>query len=303
MGGLGQLGIRVANTALFVTCAYLTAGIATDLGGQWLSPQTAAAAAPPPAATRIDRREWRDRQPILDRNLFGAKLAGEDVPEPEPDEPAVKTRLPLRLLGTAAADDPAFSTAAIEDKGTQKHEIVRIGDRLEKHPKAEVVGIERRRVVLRNGGQLEELLLDEDKASGVSRRPATKNRRAARNRNRSSSRISDRLARLRERAEEADESPRSTSTLFSDARILPKYENGSMVGIQLSAIKSGSMYERFGFQDGDVITELNGIEIDNPAASAKLLSELTQASEFEFTVNGEKRTIPADEVAEILDQL
>jgi len=247
------------------------------------------------------RPEWSDRQPILDRNLFGAKLAGEDLPPPEPDEKLEETRLPLTLLGTAAADNPVFSTAAIQDKSSKDHEIVRIGDRLEKHPEVEIVGIERRRVVLQNGARREELVLDEESTPAPRQRTAA--RRATTARTRPSTRISDRLRELRERAEAAEQSPRSAATLFSDARILPKYENGEMVGIQLSAIKSGSMYEKFGFKDGDVITELNGIQINNPASSAKLLSELTQADSFEFTVNGEKRTIPADQVAEILDQL
>ncbi|MGH0034835.1 MAG: type II secretion system protein GspC [Myxococcota bacterium] len=300
MGGLGQLGIRLANIGLFVACAYVTSGIVNEVGGEWLAPPVAAAAAPPPAA-RSSRAQWQDRQPILDRNLFGAQLAGEDLPEPEPDEDLQETRLPLRLLGTAAADDPALSTAAIEDKGSQEHQVVRVGDRLEKHPRVEIASIERKRVVLLNGAKREELVLDEDAPpSRPTRRTA---RRATSRRERPKTRISDRLQQLRERAERAAESPRSAATLFSDARILPKYESGEMVGIQLSAIKSGSMYEKFGFKDGDVITELNGIEINNPASSAKLLSELTQAEEFEFTVNGQKKTIPADQVADILDQL
>jgi general secretion pathway protein C len=300
MGGLGQLGIRFANIALFVTCTYLTAGVVNDVGGEWLAPAPAAAAAPPPDFS-ASRAQWTERQPILDRNLFGAQLAGEDVPEPEPDEKLEETRLPLRLLGTAAADRAELSTAAIEDKGSKEHQVVRIGDRLEKHPNVEIVSIERKRVVLQNGARREELVLDEDAPpSPPTRRTA---RRARTQRQRQPTRISDRLQKLRERAEAAAESPRSAATLFSDARILPKYENGEMIGIQLSAIKSGSMYERFGFQDGDVITELNGIEINNPASSAKLLSELTQAESFEFTVNGQKKSIPADEVADILDQL
>jgi general secretion pathway protein C len=301
MSGLGQLGIRLANVALFVTCTYLPAGIVNEAGGEWLAPAPAAAA-PPPAAVASSRATWQDRQPILDRNLFGAKLAGEDLPEPEPSENLEETRLPLRLLGTAAADNPEVSTAAIEDKGSKEHQVVRVGDHLEKHPRVEIVSIERKRVVLQNGGKREELLLDEEQlASAPTRRTVA--RRSSRRRERPRTRISDRLQQLRERAEQAAESPRSAATLFSDARILPKYEDGEMVGIQLSAIKSGSMYEKFGFQDGDVITELNGIEINNPASSAKLLSELTQAEAFEFTVNGEKRSIPADQVADILDQL
>ncbi len=303
MGGLSQLGVRAANAVLFVLCAFLTAGVVNDVAGDLLAPSRTVAA-PPAPRTPLVRRAWSDRAPILDRNLFGAQLAGEAPPEPEPEEKLEQTRLPLRLLGTAAAGDPELSSAAIEDKGSKKHEVVRVGDRLEKHKQVRVVGIERRRVILENRGRREELALDEETTLSTTPRRTAARRTPPRTRTRPESRMSDRLKALRERAEaNTPEETRSAASLFSEARILPKYEDGEMVGITLSAIKSGSMYERFGFKDGDVITELNGITIDNPSASARLLSELSQADSFEFTVNGEKRVIPSDQVDEVLDQL
>jgi general secretion pathway protein C len=77
---------------------------------------------------------------------------------------------------------------------------------------------------------------------------------------------------------------RNPATLFAQARILPKYENGQMVGVQLNAIKPGSMFEQIGIKNGDVIKELNGIKIDSPEQSAKILLEFVDAKSFEVVV-------------------
>ena len=59
-----------------------------------------------------------------------------------------------------------------------------------------------------------------------------------------------------------------------------------MVGVQLNAIKSGSLFEQIGIQNGDTITEVNGIQITSPQDSAAVLRELTESSEFNVTVTG-----------------
>jgi type II secretory pathway component PulC len=59
-----------------------------------------------------------------------------------------------------------------------------------------------------------------------------------------------------------------------------------MVGIQLNNVKEGSLFQDIGIQDGDTITQFNGIQIDSPQGSAEVLRELTQAERFEVTVTG-----------------
>ena len=59
------------------------------------------------------------------------------------------------------------------------------------------------------------------------------------------------------------------AALFSQARILPKYENGQMVGVQVNAIKAGSLFQQIGLQDGDTITEFNGIQVTGQQESTQ----------------------------------
>ena len=287
---MNRTAFWIANGALTVLCCYLAAGILAELVASAATPPplaSAASAAPAPVAART----WEDRQVILGRNLFNVSTLAPVQSEPAAEDLAA-TKLPLRLLGTAAAFDPSLSWAAVEDLDTRKHEVVKIRDRLK--GKAEVVRIERKRIVLRNRGKLEELALDEEteiaakpRGRGASRRPSVRARStAARGKS-----PADRVKRLAENRFEVDredvaEVADNPATLFSQARILPKYEDGAMVGVQLNAIKAGSLFEEIGIQNGDVITQFNGIQITSQQDSAKVLRELTQAQQFEVSVRG-----------------
>lgn len=287
---LNRAVIWTANSLLAVLCCWLAAGIAADVAGGLLAPaapvETVAAA--PVAAPAA--RTWQSRQVILDRNLFHSSTL---APSEPPPEDIAATKLPLRLLGTAAGTDPRTSWAAVEDLEKRQHVVVRIGDRLQ--DKADVTRIERRRIVLRNAGRLEELALGEDE--GPVARGRTARRTVMANQSRGNSPV-ERVHRLADNRfgvsrEDVQSVANNPAALFSQARILPKYEEGQMVGVQLNAIQAGSLFEQIGIQNGDTITEFNGINITNQQDSAAVLRQLTEASQFNVTVdrNGEPVTL------------
>jgi type II secretory pathway component GspD/PulD (secretin) len=80
--------------------------------------------------------------------------------------------------------------------------------------------------------------------------------------------------------DDVDDLTRNCTNLSSQARILPEYADGEMVGLQINAIRPGSLFEAIGIQNGDVITQLNGISIDDPENSAKILAEFSEAESF-----------------------
>jgi len=247
-----------------------------------------------------EAQRWEDRQVILERNLFGAQVVDAPAPpDPEPDEPMEETRLPLKLLGTIASDDQRVASAAIESNQTRQHEVVKVGDTLTAHAGVSVERIERGRVVLRNDGKREVLTLDEEALGRMASAPPPSSRRSARRSRVARSTVRDRLEELTQ-----DGGPRSPAAIFSQARILPKYEDGSMVGIELSKIKPDSFYEKVGLQEGDIVTSLNGVPIDNPSASKQLLEAFTSADTLSAEVrraDGSMETITAD--ADMLEQL
>jgi general secretion pathway protein C len=287
---IDRLGIWVVNAALFALCCFLSAGLANAWISEWLAARPSGAPVARVGAAE-PARAWSDRQAILDRNLFQVSTLLPEKPfEPEmTDEELEATRLPLKLLGTISANDQAAAWAAVEDQQNHKRIIVRVDQLL--LDKATVIRIERRRIVLQNGAKREELALDDDEAvpgGGIRQASA---RTAAAPAPPGAGDLRERIKRLSEgsfqvQREDIEEAVRNPADLFSEARILPKYDNGSMVGVQLSSIKPGSLFEEIGIQNGDTVTQVNGITVTSPQDSAALLKELTSASEFKVNVLG-----------------
>jgi general secretion pathway protein C len=293
--------IWAVNAGLFGLCCFLLAGVIAEVSAAHLAPDTPAAIQ---AADPSPRRARPDRAKIVERNLFNSTEIAAAVPEPEPvvEEDLQETKLPLRLLGTAASDDLDLAWAAIDDLEERQHRVVATGG--EVRPGATVVRIERKRVVLRNDGRLEELVLDEDETPSrvAARRPTRPARRTA-IRQRDSS-LAERVRRVAENRFEVDNDDvqaavRNPASLFSEARILPRYEEGQMIGVQLNAIKPGSLFETVGLQDGDTIVEFNGQSLGSPADSAQFLQQLIDGNGFEVLVEddaGAERTLTFEAV-------
>jgi len=278
----------LVNVALGVVLCLLVANTANAVFAAWLAPETGLeVAGPSQQAPVAAKRSWQDRQAILARNLFNASLLAPPAPAVSEvvEEDLEETRLPIKLLGTLASPDPKLARAAVEDQEERKHLILQVNDEIK--GKAKLVRIERRRIVLSENGTLRELTFDEFTAasSSSSRSPRRTASRATPTR-RQSRRTAATASTRRAPSEAVDEAIRNPADLFSKARILPKWENGRMVGVQVSGIKEGSIFEELGIENGEVITQLNGIQIDSPEASAQVVMEFSGAEQFEVTVDG-----------------
>jgi type II secretion system protein C len=284
---MGAWLIMALNGALLGLCCFVVASVVTEIGSEALEPVRTATMGPTP-----DNTDARPAPPalILERNLFGAQLDGDNRQDAvEADVKLSATKLPLKLLGTAAANVEERSRAAIQDTKTRKHMVVAVGDRLVGHHRVRVTRIERTRIVLDNAGRPEELLLNENDPLP----------RARKRRNRNASRVKrDRRANqkptLNQRLEELGGED-GIAKILSSARITPDYVDGKMRGMKVDAIKAESIFERIGFQNGDVITEVNGIVIDRISATNAIFEELSSADAIETAVlrGGEALTLSA----------
>ena len=95
---------------------------------------------------------------------------------------------------------------------------------------------------------------------------------------------------------------RSPADLLTQAKLKPEIIDGDMIGMQVNEIQSGSLYEKVGLQDGDIITSVNGIALDSAAAGSKILPQLTRAKEFEIELPDRTITVSAEEVLEMFGQ-
>jgi type II secretion system protein C len=296
--GMGPWLIKALNFVLLGASCFLVADVVTEVGAEALEPSVVQ-----PAATRPESSVQTAAvapRVILDRNLFGAQLAGDSqVVDVDPtDEPLTATKLPLRLLGTAAASHEARSRAAIEDETTRKHLVVAVGDRLEGHNRVKVMAIERTRVILDNAGRPEELALHEDDPNARKAKPKRNARQARRKPRPAKSTLNDRLKTLN------GDDGQGISRILSSARIVPEYnEAGEMQGMKVDAIKADSVFEKVGLLNGDVITEVNGIVMDRLEATSAIFDEFATAEQISVAATrGSEAVILSASAIEIMEQ-
>lgn len=79
--------------------------------------------------------------------------------------------------------------------------------------------------------------------------------------------------------------------LLQDAEIHRYRYEGEMKGIVLSKIRTGSIYEKVGFRDGDIIEQINGIAIaDIEKRAGEMKDKLPGADLVEFRVRRDDKT-------------
>jgi general secretion pathway protein C len=70
---------------------------------------------------------------------------------------------------------------------------------------------------------------------------------------------------------------------------VPNFENGQLAGYKLFQIVPGSIYDKLGLQNGDVIAGLNGQAINDPGKAFEMLSELKTSSHLELQIKRDGR--------------
>ncbi len=243
------------------------------------------AVARPPQPTREIARELPEP---------AAPPAASPPPEPlaeAPDDSGIPhTKLPLRLLGTVVSEDPALSLATVEDTERSLHEVMKQGQRFEGRPKVQVASIERARILIDNDGVREQLALAHEvppEAAAVSPEEREHRRDVAR-RLRA---LTDAGKNYRDVLGEGER-----GGLLAEGDVSPVYEDGEMVGVQFDGIREGGVYDRIGLRNGDVVTEINGVSLGDPAAAAKVIAELVASPKLSIAVER-----GADGKAETLD--
>lgn len=206
-----QFVIRALNLALVTACCFQSARVVNLIATDSLTPAPTYVAGQAPAAAR-PRAGWDARQAILERNLFGVKIASETVEVVEiVEEKVEETKLPLVLEATIAGAGSGTAQAAIHDTKSRTSMVLKVGDPLENYTKVTIASIERGRVVLRNGGRHEELLLDEGLGvssipSGMPTATSSSRSRASRSARRPSSRSRSATSAAAQRVRDLTES-------------------------------------------------------------------------------------------------
>lgn len=236
-------------------------------------------------------RALSDYQVIISRNLFSSlgRIPGDEVPGiPEQSNDPVKTSLPLNLIGTVILKNELRSVATIEDKGDSQVYPMRVDDELPE--KIKILEISAYKVVFRNltSGRKEYIDMPEEgngtqiSVGSLSSRKTTKSKDGGIE---MTAPNTYNIART-----ELDKYLSNINDVLTQARAVPHFENGQPAGYKLIQIVPGSVYEKLGLKNGDVLAGVNGEAITDPSRAFELLNQLKTASQLELTVKRDGRT-------------
>jgi general secretion pathway protein C len=79
---------------------------------------------------------------------------------------------------------------------------------------------------------------------------------------------------------EVEHSIENLSTVMTQMRAVPYLRDGKNMGFRVFNIRSGSIFERMGLQNGDVISRVNGTELTDPSKALGLLEDMQTADEI-----------------------
>lgn len=215
-----------------------------------------------------------DYSVISKTNIFnpGAPPAGTIPPGQIEVISAKPTTLNFELLGTILTNYPERNMAVLMEKGTKNQMLYKISDAVTSN--AVIVRIDRFAVYIDNAGQMETLFIDIEKGFP----PKFKQR----------SRPSP-TGGVREVAAGAmvmnraylENQLKDMSKLLVQVRAVPsKNEKGEIEGFKIYSIKKGSLYEKIGLKNHDIIKGVNGRPLNSAEKGLELFSAIKNESHF-----------------------
>lgn len=88
---------------------------------------------------------------------------------------------------------------------------------------------------------------------------------------------------------ELDKGLENLPLLLTQARAVPYFKEGRSVGLRLFAIKSGSLYEKIGLKNGDILKSINGNSLGDISQAMKLFDQLKQERSINLVLEREKQ--------------
>jgi type II secretion system protein C len=257
----------------------------------------AAARAAPPAAERVvpatPPEQWT--------NLF-APTQGMQLPSRLPSASSRSgsqaPRTAFLLVGTIVASNPAARRAILWANGMKLPKAFREMEEVE--PGAILSSIERDKVWLTRGSEREKLeILPVGSKARASLPPgAAPGAPQAAVTSPSQATADIRVERLADNRYSIDEAGVAQLTgnlnqFMTQVRMIPYFEGNKAAGYRLAAIRPGTTFERLGFQGGDVLQQVNELDLSSPEKISAIFQNLKDQKKVSVNIlrQGQKNTL------------
>jgi len=241
---------------------------------------------------------------IVERNIFNSEgKVGDSVDggptKQKSSDKVLRSDLPLRLAGVIFSGDPFNGLAMIEVGSNKKVTSYMIGDKIQDD--AVLYQVWDDRVILERGGGHEYLELQKfeivssrtkkakpaapaDGRGGI-KLDALATRPPANDFKEDGFERKANAIKLTEEYKRNLLSPDNLTKVLQDAKAEPNVVGGQLQGFRLTRIRENSVYEKAGFQNGDIIEEINGIPLRDAGGAIRLLNQLRGEKEIEVRLN------------------
>lgn len=288
---LGQAA-RALHYSLIVLAAWAAAVVVVKAASLDLRPKVQAPAASGGDVARPAKNRRGDDAVILRRNLFGATdldVASEEAPAAGGAD--------LRLRGVASSEGRSF--AVFENTTSGEQNVFGIGDKVFDGPKLVSVDPGGADVLLRGKKRRFEIEQDDSLAPGVEGE-----KKGARGRGEERGAKGDRkkvdtggVKKTGESAylvdrREVEHVVANLNEVITQARAVPVLEGGKSAGFKLFSIRRGSIFQKLGLVDGDIVQRVNDTELTDPSRAVGLLEEIQSMDQIRvnFSRSGKPHT-------------
>jgi len=266
----------LALIALLTVSAYFLADTVDTVIGKSLdaAPRFTGAMEKERAAIQ-PRKELSDYSSVLERGLFGdGKTPAAGAGAPVPDVSSMYT-----LIGTIEGD--VFAGAVLQDS-TNIQTFYRIHQKLPDG--SEIVKVLRDRITFRRSdGTLSELqVVDDTKIVSLQKNTS------------GIKKMSEGKFMVDQR--EVASSTENLNQLLTQARAVPYVEQGKSLGFRISEIVPGSLFEKIGLVNGDVIQSVNSQSVEDPGKFFQMYQGLKDERNISIDLlrNGQRQTLNYD---------
>jgi general secretion pathway protein C len=237
----------------------------------------------------VSQKNANDRLDLTDikrLNLFGDYNA-EPLAEKEVTDAPV-TRLNLTLTGVVASSAKDQGAAIIENRNQQQ--TYGIGEKIE-GTNASLKEVYADRVIIKNGLTSETLMLDGVDYNNNASSSISTHQQASFPRPQLSDQGPERLT-LSDDAIQASRELQDQPASFVDyIAVSPHRPNGELMGYRVSPGKKPALFKAAGLKSGDVITDINGLDLTDMQQALEAMNMLKELQSLQMSVQREDEII------------
>ena len=239
--------------------------------------------------TQVDmakKLNYRDvRKAVLDRNIFNAtgevpdqkELADNAAQEMELAGQCNKPTLKIKVVGTIYLGDDD-SVVSVREASYSHSDTYRVGDKIVGYEDVRIVAIEREQMIVDNGGSRECYKIE--KSANVASR--TEGYQTSKSKN---SGDGDRGgAVVLDSAWVETQLGPGFSQVLKSARLVPNLDGESVNGFKIFAIKKGTLFNKIGLRNGDIIQKINDTSLEQAEQGFALYQIFQEDQEIVFNI-------------------